>query len=247
MASGGPSENTGLSRNRNKYPSKIDGTATYSKYYNILDNCVNHSYAKKCKAKGKNKWKMKMKSRGKEKKWTFFFIILYFILFLFYCEKRRVFSLRPKGAILVKLRELKNLVPVELMEIILWATKEARHLFLVSGREGPGVEFKACLLITFASQAHVIPVHKYCTKWETFQFALPAWNLFTQENESRAWFKLTSAGQVFDKIRMLAKSRNRCKLSSFRFNFSAKCAWSLYFYTFPNMLRRLSSESFNEL
>ena len=25
------------------------------------------------------------------------------------------------------------------------------------------------------------------TKWETFRFALPAWNLFTQENESRAW------------------------------------------------------------
>ena len=79
MASGGPSENPGLSRNRlppliiktkhkHKYPSKIDGTATYSKYYKILDNCVNHSYAKKCKAKGKNKWKMKMKSRGKEKK-----------------------------------------------------------------------------------------------------------------------------------------------------------------------------------
>ena len=79
MASGGLRENPGLSRNRlppliiktkhkHKYPSKIDGTATYSKYYNILDNCVNHSYAKKYKAKGKNKWKMKMKSRGKEKK-----------------------------------------------------------------------------------------------------------------------------------------------------------------------------------
>ena len=77
MASGRLSP--GLSRNRlppliiktkhkHKYPSKIDGPATYSKYYKILDNCVNHSYAKKCKAKGKNKWKMKMKSRGKEKK-----------------------------------------------------------------------------------------------------------------------------------------------------------------------------------
>ena len=42
------------------------------------------------------------------------------------------------------------------MEIFLWATKEARHLFLVSGREGPGVEFKARLIITFASQAQVI-------------------------------------------------------------------------------------------
>ena len=101
MASGGLRENPGLSRNRlppliiktkhkHKYPSKIDGTATYSKYYNILDNCVNHSYAKKCKAKVKNKWKMKMKSRGKEKKERFF---LSFFFFFFYCEKRSVFSL----------------------------------------------------------------------------------------------------------------------------------------------------------
>ena len=90
MASGRLSP--GLSRNRlppliiktkhkHKYPSKIDGPATYSKYYKILDNCVNHSYAKKCKAKGKNKWKMKMKSRGKEKKWTF----LSFFLSFFFC------------------------------------------------------------------------------------------------------------------------------------------------------------------
>ena len=51
------------------------------------------------------------------------------------------------------------------------------------------------------SQAHVIQVHKYCTKWETFQFALPARNLFTKEikNESWAWSQL-SAGQVFGKI-----------------------------------------------
>ena len=98
----------GLSRNRlppliiktkhkHKYPSKIDGTATYSKYYKILDNCVNHSYAKKCKAKGKNKWKMKMKSRGKGKKWTFLSFFLSFFFFVFYCEKRSVFSLRAKG------------------------------------------------------------------------------------------------------------------------------------------------------
>ena len=40
--------------------------------------------------------------------------------------------------------------------------------------------------ITFDSQAHVIQVHKYCTKLETFQFILPAWKLFTHENESRA-------------------------------------------------------------
>ena len=35
-------------------------------------------------------------------------------------------------------------------------------------------------------QAHVIQVQKYRTKWESFRFALLAWNLFTQENESRA-------------------------------------------------------------
>ena len=91
MASGGPSKNPGLSRNslppliiktkhKHKYPSKIDGTVTYSKYYNILDNCVNHGYAKKCKAKGKNKWKMKMKSRGKEKKKNVSFFLSFFFL-----------------------------------------------------------------------------------------------------------------------------------------------------------------------
>ena len=48
---------------------------------------------------------------------------------------------------------------------------------------------------TFDSQAHVIQFHKYCTKWETCRFALPAWNLFTQENESGARSQL-SVGQV---------------------------------------------------
>ena len=93
------------------------------------------------------------------------------------------------------------------------------------------------------SQAHVIQVLKYCTQWETFQFALPACNLFTQENESRAWSQLI-AWQVFGKIRVLEKSRwNRCKSRLFRFHYSA---WFLYFYEFPSMLRRLSSESFNK-
>ena len=101
----------------------------------------------------------------------------------------------------------------------------------------------ATVTITFDSQAHVIQIHEYCTKWETFWFALPAWNLFTQENESRAWSQL-SAGQVFGKLRVLAKSRNRCESSSFRFHYSA---WFLYFYAFPSMLRRMSSESFNKL
>ena len=97
--------------------------------------------------------------------------------------------------------------------------------------------------ITIDSQAQVIQVLKYCTQWETFQFALPAWNLFTQENESRAWSQLI-AGQVFGKIRVLEKSSwNRCKSRLFRFHYSA---WFLYFYKFPSMLRRLSSESFNK-
>ena len=38
----------------------------------------------------------------------------------------------------------------------------------------------------FDSQVHVIQVRKYCTKYETFLFALQADTLFTQENESRA-------------------------------------------------------------
>ena len=100
----------------------------------------------------------------------------------------------------------------------------------------------ATIIITFDSQAHVIQVHKHCTKWETFRFAVPAWNLFTQNNKSKAWSHL-NGGQFFGKIRVLTKSRNRCKLSLFRFHYSA---WVFYFYTFPSMLCRLSSsESFN--
>ena len=86
----------------------------------------------------------------------------------------------------------------------------------------------------------------HCTapaKGETVQFALPAWNPFIQESESRDCSQL-SAECVFGKIGVLAKSRNRCRLSIFGFHYSA---WFLYFYTFPSMLRRLSSESFNKL
>ena len=54
-----------------------------------------------------------------------------------------------------------------------------------------------------------------------FSIRLAAWNLFTQENESRVLSQL-SAGQVFGKIRVPAKSRNRCKLSLFRFHYSEK-------------------------
>ena len=39
---------------------------SYSKYYNILNSRINHSYANKAKGKKKEE-KMKMKSRGKEK------------------------------------------------------------------------------------------------------------------------------------------------------------------------------------
>ena len=56
-------------------------------------------------------------------------------------------------------------------------------------------------VIQQSSETHVNQVHKYCTKWETLRFALPAWNLFTQENVSRAWSQL-SEGQVFGKIRV---------------------------------------------
>ena len=69
----------------------------------------------------------------------------------------------------------------------------------------------ATIIITFDSQAHVIQVHKYCTKWETFRFALPPWNLFSQEKKSRTWSQL-SAGQSFGKVLVLAKSRNRFRL-----------------------------------
>ena len=47
----------------------------------------------------------------------------------------------------------------------------------------PDVELQSL----FDSQAHVIQELKYCTiKCETFRFALPDGNLFTQENESRS-------------------------------------------------------------
>ena len=78
----------------------------------------------------------------------------------------------------------------------------------------------AAITITFDSQAHIIQAHKYWTKWETFDFALLARKPFTQENKSRAWSQF-SAGQVFGKIQVLAKSRNLCKLSLFRFHCSA--------------------------
>ena len=99
------------------------------------------------------------------------------------------------------------------------------------------------IIITFDSQAHVIQVRKYWTKWETFHFALLSGNLFTQETKSSAWSQL-NAGQVFGKMRVLGKSRNWCKLSLFRFHCSA---WLLYFHMFPSILHPMSTESFNKL
>ena len=46
--------------------------------------------------------------------------------------------------------------------------------------------------------------------------------MFTQENESRAGSQLRG-GRVIGKIRVLAKSRNPCKLTLLRFHSSAKC------------------------
>ena len=76
------------------------------------------------------------------------------------------------------------------------------------------------LLYSILEHSHVIQVHKCCTKWETFRFAVPAWNLFTQDNKTKAWSHL-SGGHVFGKVRVLTRSRNRCKLSLFRFHYSA--------------------------
>ena len=61
---------------------------------------------------------------------------------------------------------------------------------------------------------------KYLLSGRLFDSPLPAWNLFTQENDSWAWSQ-PSPGQVSGKIRVLAESRNRSKLSLFRFHYSA--------------------------
>ena len=81
------------------------------------------------------------------------------------------------------------------------------------------------------SQAHVIQVHKYCTKWETFQFALPARNLFTKEIKMKVEPDLSL---VQDKFLvkyecMLAKSRNRYKLS-LGIQVSPQCLFFIFLY-----------------
>ena len=68
---------------------------------------------------------------------------------------------------------------------------------------------------------------------------LPAWNLFTKENRSRPSSQL-SAGQIFSKIRVLAKSRNQCKFIQVLLQSMVKFTW--YFSTFPSILHALSSE-----
>ena len=44
----------------------------------------------------------------------------------------------------------------------------------------------ATLIVRFASTSNSSISDTYCTKYKTFQFTLPAGNLFTQENESRS-------------------------------------------------------------
>ena len=75
------------------------------------------------------------------------------------------------------------------------------------------------------------------------RFALPTWNLFTQENEHRAWSQL-SAGQVFSKIRVLAKSRNRITVLNSGLT-TVHDFYIIYLYkcAFPSMLSHLSSIS----
>ena len=99
---------------------------------------------------------------------------------------------------------------------------------------------EAKIIVRFTSTHSSVP-----NNYKTFQFTLPAGNLFTQENESRAWSQL-SAGGVIVKIRVLAKSWNPGNLRLFWFHSSALF---LHFYrlTFPSMWRQLSSESFNKL
>ena len=115
------------------------------------------------------------------------------------------------------------------MNFVGFTNRQLHQRISYPGSGGPFSKYlilnKPCLRFDKA-----IRVHTYCTKWATFRFALPAWNLFTQEEKDRASSQL-SAGQVFGKIRVLAKSRNRCKLfkSLFRFHCSAWFFRVLYF------------------
>ena len=55
---------------------------------------------------------------------------------------------------------------------------------MLCGFEGPGVNVNAhASEYAFDSEANVIQVHKYCTEWAIFRFALPAWNLCTHEDK----------------------------------------------------------------
>ena len=40
-------------------------------------------------------------------------------------------------------------------------------------------------------------LHSIRTKWETVRFALPTWNLFTQENESTVWSQLSESNNAW--------------------------------------------------
>ena len=88
--------------------------------------------------------------------------------------------------------------------------------------------------VTVITWMHITGTQVLYYKIVDFSICLAGLESIYPGNESRAWSQL-SAGQVLGKIRLLAKSRDRCNYS----------AWCLYVYTFPSMLRRLSSESFN--
>ena len=85
---------------------------------------------------------------------------------------------------------------------------------LVPGYHGNHVNPHASdttIIITIGNSGS-IQEHKYCTEWETFWFALPAWNLFT-----------VRAGHAYGKIRLLAKSRKR-------FNFKVYSGFTTWFW-----------------
>ena len=73
--------------------------------------------------------------------------------------------------------------------------------------------FEACLSILLG----------YCVD------CLPAWNLFTEKNKSRASSQL-SVGQVFSKIRVLAKSRNQCKFTQVLLQSMVFLIYLVFFY-----------------
>ena len=81
---------------------------------------------------------------------------------------------------------------------------------MACGRGGPGVYGSSDVTVIPWMHMKVMQQSLLHSINKHMWFRLPAWNLLTQEYESRAWSQL-SAGHVFDMIQVLAKSRNRCK------------------------------------